>query len=190
MNSCSENRKRIAWMATGALGAAEASQTRAHLETCQGCRRYSEEILRVTALLSVEPESNIRTSQVFHERVMVALRNERKPSVWESVAGWVRDGVGKSRVALPLAAAAAVVAVALLVSGGRGYRAFPPKIQIEDSSIPGFKTDLEPTLSHYQAVANQSLEKFDELLSAQANKNLSTGPIFSTSPLARPEVLD
>ena len=190
MNSCSQNRKRIAWMIAGALDISETGEIRAHLETCEECRRYSEEISRITALLTVEPQPTLRTSQAFHERVMLALRKEHKPSVWETVAGWLRDHAGNLRVALPLAATVGLAVTALLVLWERGHRTFPPEKQMENSSTPGLNTDLEPTLSHYQTVANQSLEKFDELLSAQANKNLSTGPILRTSPLARSDVLD
>jgi hypothetical protein len=35
------------------------------------------------------------------------------------------------------------------------------------------RTDLPPTMANYRMVADQSLEKLDELLSQQANRNLS-----------------
>ena len=190
MKPCSENRKRIAWMAAGALEPSEAEQIRRHMETCDGCRTYGNEISRLTALLSVEPESTIHAAEAFHQRVMTALRDESKSSFWHSVAAQVRESVTNWRVALPLAGTVALAITALVLSSGRDDR-IPSRREIQTSSSHPAVADLDPpTLSHYQTVANRSLEKFDDLLSAQANKNPSAGPIFSASPLGRAAALD
>ena len=44
MKPCVENRKPIALLAVNALEGPEASELRAHLELCSGCRKYLEEI--------------------------------------------------------------------------------------------------------------------------------------------------
>ena len=177
-------------MAAGALEAAEAEQIRNHLQTCEGCRRYYEEIVQVTALLSIEPEATIHTTEIFHKGVLDALRKQDQQSFWVNFLPWVQSTFANSRLTLPGAAAAALAVAALLIFSERSHRSFPSEKQTLTSSVRRVDPDLEPTLSHYQTVANQSLEQFDELLSAQAKKNPSAAPIFSASPLARISFLD
>jgi len=48
MKPCAQNRKLIVWLSLNVLDASQARQLRAHLETCEGCRRYLAEISNVT----------------------------------------------------------------------------------------------------------------------------------------------
>jgi len=68
MKPCSNNRKPIAWLAIGALDARQERALRAHLETCEGCRSYLEEISTITQkLATTEVRSDIQTSNPFTE---------------------------------------------------------------------------------------------------------------------------
>ncbi len=52
MKPCSNHRKLIAWLAVDALDDPQTRSLRAHLETCEGCRRYLAEISNVAQKLS------------------------------------------------------------------------------------------------------------------------------------------
>ena len=54
MKPCAQNRKLIAWLASNALDARQTRQLQAHLETCEGCRRYLAEISNVTERLTAD----------------------------------------------------------------------------------------------------------------------------------------
>src|SRR5262245_44771766 len=47
MKPCDENRQPIAWLVMGALDDESACELRSHLQTCEGCRAYFEEISHV-----------------------------------------------------------------------------------------------------------------------------------------------
>jgi hypothetical protein len=49
---------------------------------------------------------------------------------------------------------------------------------------PTSKSDLEPTIGNYQFIANQSLERLDELLNRQGSRNLPPGKVYSASIFA------
>ena len=59
MKPCFSKRKLIAWLALGELDARRAQDLRAHIRTCDGCRRYLEGISTVGERLAAsktEPE--------------------------------------------------------------------------------------------------------------------------------------
>ena len=55
------------------------------------------------------------------------------------------------------------------------------EIQVVSASSP--ESDPAPTIANYQMVANQSLDKLDELLTRQGNKRLPPAPIYTASTL-------
>jgi hypothetical protein len=55
---------------------------------------------------------------------------------------------------------------------------------------PKAQSDPDPTISNYQMVANRSLEKLDELLTRQGNRNPSPSPIYTASTLPRADAPD
>ena len=185
MKPCPNNRKLIAWLAVDALDARQESALRAHLETCEGCRHYLNELSLVTDKLSaVEISSDLQASESFHQKVVGRLRAEASLSIWETVMAQLR--ATSWRVALPVLGAAAVVALALFV-----WRPpVPPLPDVETASVPPVKTNLDPTISNYQMVANRSLEKLDELLTQQGSRNPSPTLIYTASTLARANALD
>src|SRR6266852_3236258 len=86
MKPCSNNRKLIAWLAVDALDDRQTRSLRAHLETCEGCRRYLAEISNVAQKLSAAAAPpDIHAAESFHQRVLGALRAEETASGWESL---------------------------------------------------------------------------------------------------------
>src|SRR5438552_3351863 len=103
MKPCSSNRPRITLLASGGLDALEERNLRAHLEVCQGCQAYMQEISRVTENLAlIETRSDIQTSEMFHQRLVGRLRKEQSTSFWGVLRlNW--------RVVLPLAVTTAAL---------------------------------------------------------------------------------
>src|SRR5882762_6407815 len=103
MKPCSHNRKRLALLAIDALNANDQRELRAHVQACERCRTYLQEISNVTQKLgAVELRSEIQTSEAFHQRVVRSLRAQEAAST-TSLLRHVREALLKWRVALPLA---------------------------------------------------------------------------------------
>src|SRR5690349_11877876 len=102
MKPCSNNRKPLALLAVDALSVSEEHELRAHLQTCESCRAYLQEISNVTQKLrAVELGSEIQTSEAFHQRVVRSLMAHESASVLAQL----RAALSNWRVALPLAGA-------------------------------------------------------------------------------------
>ena len=75
MKACSKNRKLLAWLALGELDARRAGELRAHIQTCDGCRYYLEEVSAVTdRLATVDMTADMQASESFHGRLVTSLR--------------------------------------------------------------------------------------------------------------------
>ena len=161
-----------------------ARQLRAHLETCEGCRRYLAEISDVKEkLTAAEMTPDIQASESFHQRVAGKLRGEKPNSFGEIVAAYFCGTMSSWRVALPLGAAlVAVVAFAALRKHPEiSSQAQPPA---QAAPAPNWNSDLPPTIANYQMVANRSLEQLDDLLTRQGSRNLPPATIYTASTLA------
>lgn len=182
MKPCSKNRKLMAWLALDALEARKAAALREHLAHCEGCRRYWEEISKVTeGLAAAAPDSNLKAPEFFHHRVAEKLQAVESGSVLEN--WWFRGTMRNWRVALP---AIAVLGIALFVMvAPRPHPAVAPPTPptVQGVSPSSSESDLAPTIANYQRMANQSLEKLDELLTRQGNKRLPPAPVFTASSL-------
>jgi hypothetical protein len=186
MKPCSNNRKLIAWLALDALDARQQQSLRAHLEDCEGCRRYLTELSSVTEkLAAAEVRSDIQTSETFHQKVAGAVRGRKTGFVWEALVAPLRAIGLNWRVALPVIGATVVVIAALAVLVRRPGVHLPAPTGARAVLTPNEKSDLEPTMANYQMVANQSLEKLDELLTRQGNRNPPPTLIYTASALAR-----
>jgi len=191
MKPCSKNRKLIAWLAVDALDGRQALDLRAHLETCEGCRQYLQELSHVTEKLAAAGiSSDIEPSGSFHRRVVARLRAAESVSVWESLVAHLRGTTLNWRVALPV-----IAAIAVLIAASSGFVRRPdvsPHTQFSARTalVPNSKSDLLPTIANYQMVANQSLDKLDELLTRQGNRNPSPTQIYTASTLAPASVSD
>jgi hypothetical protein len=183
MKPCSNHRKPIAWLAVGALDARQDRDLRAHLETCEGCRRYLKEISTITEKLAApEIRTDIQTSESFHQRVIGALRPEA--SAWPNLLANLRGPWLNWRVAVPAIGTAALLVVALSIFVRNPNIPSPSPTPVVAVS-PKTKTDFDPTVLNYQMVANRSLEKLDELLTSQGSRTPAPSPIYTASPLAR-----
>jgi hypothetical protein len=182
MKPCSKNRKLIAWLAVDALDVQQARDLRAHVENCQGCRGYLEEISNVTKRLSAaETESNLRASTGFHQELVARLRVEDRVSVWQFIASFFRATVLDWRIAAPTLG----VALAVLFLAGRHHNVSAPAPTIRVAHDSKTESDPAPTLSNYQMIANKSLEELDEVLTRQGNRNLPRTQIYTASTLPR-----
>jgi anti-sigma factor RsiW len=185
MKPCSKNRKLIAWLALDALEVRQARQLRAHLETCEGCRRYLEEISNVTdRLTAAEMAPDIQASESFHQRVAGKLRVEKPNSFGEIVTAYFCGTMSSWRVALPVSAALVVAIVAFATLQKHPEASSQAQSQAHTVPASNWNTDLPPTIANYQMVANRSLEQLDELLTRQGNRNLPPAPIYTASTLA------
>jgi len=190
MKPCSNHRKPIAWLAVGALDARQERDLRAHLETCEGCRRYLKEISAITEKLAApEIRTDIQTSESFHQKVVGALRPQATVSAWPNLLANFRGPWLNWRVAVPAIGTAALLVVALSIFVRNPNIPSPSPTPVV-TVLPKTKTDFDPTVLNYQMVANRSLEKLDELLTRQGSRNPAPTPIYTASPLARADAAD
>lgn len=184
MKPCSSNRKLIAWLAIDALDTRRERALRAHLETCDGCRRYLEQVSNVTErLVAAQPDPDVRVSESFHQRVVDALRAGSTASVWKTAAALLRASWLNWRAALAGIGATAVLVATLSLFIRRPDVARPPSTGVQPRLAQSPRRDLDPTISNYQSVANQSLEALDELLTRQGNRNPSSSPVYTAALL-------
>jgi|GEM_PF-486428 len=188
MKPCAKNRKWLDWLAMDALDARQARELRAHLEACEGCRHYLEQISKMTrALKEAQVRTEIETSESFHRSVARAIRAEKPRSLWAMAAAAFRAAPPRWRAALPVLGAMTVVIVILSVLAPRfRTRSVPSPVPSSARAVsaPGLQSDLPPTLANYRLVANQSLEALDELLTRQGNRRRSPAPIYTASTFA------
>jgi anti-sigma factor RsiW len=184
MKPCAKNRKLIAWQALGVLDARRSSALRDHLDHCEGCRRYWEEVSNVTQrLASAAPESDLEASEYFHHRVVEKLQSAESSSVLQIPVGWLRGSLLNWRVALPLTGVLVIALVVMVAPRHPPAVSLPAPATVQVGS-PSTSSDLAPTIANYQMVASQSLEQLDELLTRQGNKSLPPGPVYTASSLA------
>ena len=88
----------------------------------------------------------------------------------------------------PVLGASAVAVAAWAIFLQRPNVPLPPSTAAQ-SRVP-VESDFEPTISNYQMVANRSLDKLDDLLTRQANRNPSPIPIYTVSTLTRAAAAD
>ena len=181
MKPCLKNQEPLAWLALGELDEAAAQDLRTHLETCEGCRRYLGEISTITRnLATLEIDSNIQTSESFHQRVVRKLDAEQPLSIWQIFRKSVWPILPNWRFTLAATSAAACLAFLAVM----WWPATRPQVRFATATTPSpstSKPDLAPTLANYQMVANHSLEQFDELLSKQGNRNSSSSRTYAAS---------
>jgi hypothetical protein len=126
-------------------------------------------------LLIAATQPDLEASGSFHPAVLRALRSREPAAGW----GWFEQLTSTEKWGL----AAASLAVGLTVLSVVFFRlSHPPSPAIPQNKLANHvEPELAPTLSNYQIVANRSLEKFDELLTRQANRGLPPAPLYTPS---------
>ena len=184
MKPCAPNRKLIAWLASNALDARQTRQLQAHLETCEGCRRYLAEISNVTERLVATPSNtDVQASEVFHQKLAGRLRAAKPDSIGDILALYFRGILLNWRVALPAIVALVVIGVNIAIWRQSPVIPSPRIVSTQTMSVSDADDDLAPTIANYQRVASQSLDKLDELLTKQGNRPLPPMPIYTASTL-------
>lgn len=185
MKPCSQNRKLIAALVLGGLETESATALRRHLESCVDCRRYRDELTRLTATLkAAEPDATIQATTAFHPRIVVKLKAEECPHALRIIKELLRTLLLDRRVTLPVTAGIAVALGVLLIPRQQPEVVFPIPRGPSATASPNPNANLEPTIANYQMLANQSLEKFDALLTEQGKRNLPPAPVYTASTLA------
>jgi hypothetical protein len=184
MKPCAKKQKLIVWLALDALDARQTHALREHLVACKGCRRYLAEISSVTAKLAVTKTADIQTSEPFHQRVAGRLRTTEPNSTLEIVAANLFR-LMNWRMVPPAIAALMVAVVALAILSQHPAVSAPKQFTARIAPAPDLDETLPPTFANYQKVANQSLEKLDELLTKEGNQNFSPAPVYTASTFPR-----
>jgi hypothetical protein len=184
MKPCRRNRKRIAWLAIGALEGPAARDLRAHLEVCEGCRRYFAEISNAAEILAATAITpDIETSESFHRRVSGVLKAEALPSRKRGME-FLRAVSLRWRVAAP-ALAAMVLGCAILSQFRHHANPSTFRPAVAPVTQPAYtRSETRPSIRNYQLAMNRSLDELDELLTKQAKSNPSFGPIYRASASA------
>jgi hypothetical protein len=191
MKPCSRNRQLVTWLALDNLEIGQARELRAHLESCEGCRGYFEELSNVAErLATAAPGPDIQTSESFHQRVAGALRAGESTSAWETVEAYLRGVRLGWRMAVPAIAGAAVVIAALAAFVWRAGPSPQGLAGPQTVAGPEFKKELPPTLANYLMVADHSLEKLDDLLTRQGNRNPPSAQTYLAWTRVPPDAAD
>jgi anti-sigma factor RsiW len=180
MKPCFGKRKLLAWLALGELDERPAIELRSHIQTCEGCRRYLEALSSVREKLAVsETGPTPEPSAFFHRKWVARLKAEQPASSWQVLAerlSW--------RVTLPAVGAAAALVILTLSLFPR-QPVVPPPARLSTLQKPsGAVRDLSPSIANYQHVAVRSLDEFDDLLTAQSNRQPPAGRIYTASTFA------
>jgi hypothetical protein len=184
---CFTKRKEIAWLTLGELDSARAGRLRAHLEHCEGCRRYYEEISNVTRKLEVlETSPELQATGAFHNRVMRELRASGPVPFWKRL-GLFPTGKSEFKwqpalvVVFPVLGFVVLTWMCLILMRIKEAAPQPPQPPLTSA----LDDKLPPTLSNYYMVANQSLDKLDELLTRQGDRAAWAAPVYTASSLDR-----
>jgi hypothetical protein len=179
MKPCKKNRKLIVWMILGELETGRREVIRAHLEQCEECRAYFEEMSDISSgLANAGTCETVQASSLFHLKLLGKLRSEERRSPLATLVEQVRWAGLKWRVGLWTTG---VVAVGLIGIFTLLRPADGPAKRLETRHVPPeprSRDAMDPTISNYEMVANLAPEKFDKFLIEQGSKNISPTPIY------------
>ena len=192
MKPCSNYCKPIAWLVLRALDSREERELRAHLEKCPGCRLYLEELSDISDKLSactINPD--MRASETFHQHLVHRLKAEASASRWAAAMAQLQAALPNWKMALPVIGAVAAVVTGLLLVARPPVGSLPRESRINTATaMPPAKHQLPPTISTYQMIANRSLDKLDEHLASEGNRNPPPAPVYTVSSLSRAALSD
>jgi hypothetical protein len=181
MKPCFGKRKLLAWLALGELDESRARNLQSHVQTCAGCRRYLEDLSCLRQeLAAAEATPAHDPSASFHRKWVSRLKEEHRRSRWQMLTerpAW--------RVALPtLGGAAILVMVALAFLSRQPRIPAPVVVRQAQATQTAQGRDLSPSVANYRRAVNRSLDEFDDLLTAQAQRRSSPAPAYIASIFA------
>jgi anti-sigma factor RsiW len=182
MKVCAKYKQRIAWMASGVLAANDSEAVRRHLDCCPACRRYWDEILSLTGQLVAASElPPAPVTAEFHQKLVkkIAAAERQHVSYWIIGARWLWE---QTRVVRWIGGFAVAFAVVLWTQ--RLNTLQKPSSSLVAAHFEPASTPVQPnTFGSYRQAADRSLDELDTLLSAQANRALSSGESSTVSSL-------
>lgn len=187
MKPCSKNRKLIAWLVLSSLETERVIPLRKHIETCEGCQSYLAEVTSLTATIkATEQKADIQATAIFHQKITAGVKAGEQASLREVLRGTLLNW----RIAMPVASGLAVVFAVWLLFPQQPEVPSPTSSSATVTAATKFDSDLQPTISNYQTVANHSLDQLDQLLNEQGCRNLQPAPIYTASSLAIASKMD
>lgn len=184
MNPCYRNRKSIALLLLNQLDAEAEQEIQAHLATCRGCESYFRELSIVSQRLrSTRVHDCAPATDAFHRRVVGALKAETLERNGARVPVWLNSRPWPWFLGVPAAVAIVLFAGILLFQRPAPVPPTGP-VRERPSRESGPRAEVEPTVSNYQMVADRSFESLDELLTAQATRQLPSIPVYRASALS------
>ncbi|HMD53916.1 MAG TPA: hypothetical protein VKJ65_05150, partial [Phycisphaerae bacterium] len=123
------------------------------------------------------------SSDTFHRQVMIRIKAEASASALETVVDSLRATFSNWRVALPIAAGlVALLAVGIGLRPHSAINVRPPS-PVVARQVAVAPVDLAPTIANYQQVANQSLEKLDDLLVREGKQTGGPAQVCTASTM-------
>jgi hypothetical protein len=132
----------------------------------------------------------MRASEAFHQKLTQRLKAEATGSRWDVMMAQLQMALPKWKIALPVVGAVAAVVITLLLIVRPPAGSAPRESSVNSAAMPPGKRDLPPTISNYQMIANHSLEKLDEHLTSEGNRNLPPAPVYTVSSLSHAALTD
>jgi hypothetical protein len=182
MKACRKNRKNITWLVMDALSPENAAGLVTHIDRCEGCRLYRDEILsikqRVHALQDLTPESPLDSEMLAVPRLAQTNPPKRAP-----------------RLAFAWTVAGAVTCLVALVFVRMSSLDHSPSVQTNSHNAgqPAASVasrDLLPSFATYRTIGNQSLDRLDQLLTLQSHSSRSAPQPPTAGSLGVPTLED
>jgi len=187
MKPCRSNRKRIVWLLLNALEQDEATDLRTHLQVCAGCREYHLEISRVnhslSSLQSTVTQNTPLKASASRPHQLIPSRTDLSPAT-----SFIQNIL--PRLAWPALASVLLVTVIIVLVTHHPTTPSLPAHQTNVITAQDPPASVLPTLGNYRAVANQSIDQLDDLLSRQSKRPIPSPPAFSSVTFALLKVGD
>jgi len=191
MKPCRKNQKQIVWLVMDALDNVQAAELKSHLQRCDGCQVYRSEIeLLRNNLVEMDLATEIQAKESLHRRIMTALSENQAETGGPAISLGVQRLRMSWRAAVQTACVVAVGILILAALASRHEAPHAPSAQTHVIPIPTEHPDVLPTIANYRAIANQSLDQLDELLTRQSKRPIPSPPSFSAATLALVNVPD
>jgi hypothetical protein len=190
MKLCLNKRKSIALLAANSLADREKRELKNHLDSCERCRAYFEEITSVTRKLQLTQSPTCeQPSEMFHRNLMGALVGAKRESAWADL--WANiEAALNGRLVLPAAVAVALTMTVWFAVAPRRSAPIPAPVAFRNIAAPRPKPDLQPTFANYEMALHQSVDKLDELLTEQGNRTAPPSPTYTAALLPQRSLTD